>query len=105
MRNTPLRLLKPVPSPDALSTSPVGLSVTKLERFSQDWLYDCEFRQHSQQTLALRRHVLEKLIWLLRERECERCGPAEIRQFLAYLTTGHKEPGGRWGNPRFNKPA
>jgi len=28
----------------------------------------------------------------------------ELRQFLAYVTNGHKEEGGRWGNSQHKRP-
>lgn len=43
--------------------------------------------------------VIDKLLWYFREKKVDECGVTELRQFLAYLSSGHKEAGGRWGNP------
>ena len=101
----PLRSLNSVPTPDPQTADFSSLTVADIERHGQDWLFDLEVRQCSHTTIDFRRHVLEKLVWLLRRRDCKRCGTAEIRQFLAHATNGHREPGGRWGNPRMVKPA
>jgi integrase/recombinase XerC/integrase/recombinase XerD len=74
-----------------------GLSVADLEACSRDWLLDGELRMLSERTVASRRDRLGKLLWFLRRREAVDVGPAEIRAFLAYLSTGHRDPGGRWG--------
>ena len=74
-----------------------ALSVQDLEQNAVGWLLDGEIRQHSQATLAVRRIVINKLLWFLKKREYHQCRVLELRQFLAYLTNGHQEPGGRWG--------
>ncbi|HEX8237912.1 MAG TPA: hypothetical protein VF600_18375 [Abditibacteriaceae bacterium] len=71
----------------------------------RDWLFDCEYRQHSPRTLAIRRFLLDKLLWFLRQREYSHCGLAELRQFLAYASTGRTEEGGRWGNAQMMRYA
>ena len=60
--------------------------------------------QHSQRTLGSRRDIVDKLLWFLKHKNLTTCGTHELRQFLAYLTHGHTEPGGRWGNPHMTKP-
>ncbi|HZO89017.1 MAG TPA: hypothetical protein VFB38_11830 [Chthonomonadaceae bacterium] len=73
------------------------LSITGLEQSAVGCLLDGEIRQHSQATLAVRRIVVNKLLWFLKKRGYAQCGVTELRQFRAYLTHGHREPGGRWG--------
>ncbi len=73
------------------------LSIASLETFAREWIQESEFRMHSERTITSRRDRLDKLLWFLRRREVVECGTPEIRAFLAYLVTGHREPGGRWG--------
>lgn len=79
-------------------------TVSQVEQNGKTWLLDGEIRQHSRATLSLRTIILDKLVWFLRQREYERCGTLELRHFLAYLTTGHEQPGGRWGNEKQDRP-
>jgi hypothetical protein len=85
-------------------TFPEDLTVAQLERFGQGWVLDGEIRQLSPRTLEERRYLIQKLGWFLRHRELDACGVMELRLFLAYIGTGHKEPGGRWGNPQNTRP-
>jgi site-specific recombinase XerD len=89
------------PQTGADSTS---IPTAELERLTKDYLLDCDYRMQSPQTIATRRVFLERLLWFLQHRRYANCGTTEVRQFLSYLMHGHEEPGGRWGNPRFNKP-
>ncbi|MDQ3815506.1 MAG: tyrosine-type recombinase/integrase [Armatimonadota bacterium] len=61
-------------------------------------------RQHSKDTVAVRRFVLSKLDWFLKYRGYEVCGVSELRQFFSYLSRGHEEAGGRWGNAQLTRP-
>ena len=81
------------------SESPLhgGLSTADLERLSQDYLLDCDYRMQSPRTIETRRIFLRNLLWFLKHRNYETCGTAELRQFFSYLQHGHAEPGGRWG--------
>lgn len=79
------------------------ISVAELTRHAQDWLYDGEYRNHSPRTIEAKRDVVKKLLWFLEHRQYSTCGTPELRQFLAYITTGHLEPGGRWGNPHMTR--
>lgn len=88
MRKTALTLTSFLPA----------LTAGELSRYADGWLLDGEIRQHSPQTLALRRLILSKFLWFVRGQECAQVGALEVRQFLAYLTRGHDEAGGRWGN-------
>jgi site-specific recombinase XerD len=87
------------------STSAVtSLPASDLARHLQDWLYDCQFQQHSPRTIEFRQHTGEKMLWFLHREKAGTCGLTELRRFLAHVANGHEEPGGRWGNPRMNKP-
>jgi site-specific recombinase XerD len=91
-----------IPPRFAETDSALGLST--LEKFAEGWFLSCEIDQHSERTLYTRRDIVSKLLWFLRRKRCDDCGVMELRAFFAYLTTGHKEPGGRWGNPLMTKP-
>src|SRR5579859_1816351 len=77
-----------------------GLALSEFKHYSQGWLLDCEMRQHSAGTLALRRLILEKFTWFLAQRELSAVNTLAVRHFLVYVANGHKEPGGRWGDER-----
>jgi hypothetical protein len=85
------------------SIPPDVLSVTQLEACSQDWLLDCEIRNHTDATLDNRRFYLDKLLWFLKEKGYADCGDSEMRAFFAYLKNSHKEKGGRWDNPKLTQ--
>lgn len=73
------------------------------ERQIQGWILDGEIRQLSKRTLEERRRVTEKLLWFLRSQELRECGALELKRFLAYVSRGHEQPGGRWGNARMTR--
>lgn len=75
------------------------LSLADLESLALQWIDDGEWRNFSPHTLTARGIATRGLLWFLRERGLERCGAAEIRAFLAYLS---RDPGpeGRWGQAR-----
>ena len=83
---------KAVPAPLA-----VPIPIADLERYAQDWLFDGEYRNQSRCTINGKRDVTSKLLWFLRHRDYDSCSTTELRQFLAYVATGHEEKGGRWG--------
>jgi len=70
----------------------------------EEWLLECECRQHAATTNAVRRVFANNLLWFLRHRGFEQCGSRELKQFFLYLARGHEETGGRWGQGRFTKP-
>jgi site-specific recombinase XerD len=80
------------------------VSLAALMQYAHGWLLDSEIRQHSSRTLDNRRLVLNKLFWFLQQHEYAVCNTLVIRQFLAYLSNGHEQPGGCWGNPHLTKP-
>jgi site-specific recombinase XerD len=90
--------------PPSFTISDPALDVSKLERYAEGWLLSGDISQHSHRTLEARRDIVNKLLWFLRHKRLDTCGTLELRQFLAYLTHGHREPGGRWGNPHMTKP-
>lgn len=94
------RELVPSGSADADEAIPVAT----LPLYMQDWLSDCEMRQHSPQTIEVRRIFLEKFLWFLKQHKYESCSTREIRDFFRYLAQGHNNSEGRWGNPRNNRP-
>jgi hypothetical protein len=83
-----------------VSNSPVSaatesLSVAELTRQGEDWLLECRTNGHLPRALEFRRHVSDKLIWLLHAEGCQEWGLSELRRFLAYVAMGHEELGGR----------
>lgn len=94
MKNSALRYTK----------TEASVSASELERNVQGWLLDCEIRQHSSTTIATRRIITGKLLWFLREKELTSCGTHELRLFHAYLSKGHEQKGGRWGNDKLTRP-
>lgn len=86
-----------------LQVSTECVSVANLEKYADGWIISCQISQHSERTLGNRRMVLEKLLWFFKQKKIQDCGVNELRLFLAYLSTGHKDPGGRWGNPQLTE--
>lgn len=80
------------------------LALADLENAAREWLFDCQYRQHSPRTIVARRIYLDKLIWFLKTHNYDQCGVPELRRFFAYLTSGHEQEGGRWGNSLRSKP-
>jgi len=83
------------------------VTVDQLPRLVEDWLADCQIRQHSSSTIELRRTLLGRLQWFLNDREATLCGRSELRSFLAYLSSGHQDADGRWGkgkDKRWSRP-
>lgn len=86
------------------TVSETPLSVLELSRHIEDWLIEGQIGQHSPKTIAARRLTMDKFLWFLNKQEYASCGVPELRRFLAYLNTGHQEPGGRWGSPQQKRP-
>ena len=91
-------------APRFQKTDGATVSVNDLERYAEGWLLSGEIDQHSSRTLDARRSIVDKLLWFLRQKQHACCGTMELRQFLAYVTNGHKEEGGRWGNSQQTRP-
>jgi site-specific recombinase XerD len=104
--------LKQIAAPGVLrvraadDTQNSAVETSQLLNLVEDWLADCQIRQHSQRTIELRRMLAGRLFWFLKEQGATQCGRAEIRRFFAYLSNGHKDGGGRWGKSenRYAKP-
>lgn len=77
----------------------IRLAIDDLERLAQEYLLDCEYRQHKPHTIQTNRNFLQHLFHYLRSQGYTACGKLEIKQFLHYIQQP-PEPGGRWGNPR-----
>jgi len=77
-----------------------SLSLADLQKYAEGWFLSGEISRHSAATLDNRRLIVKNLLWFLRRKKCDTCGVMELRQFLVYLTNGHKDPGGRWSNPQ-----
>src|SRR5579859_7004992 len=90
--------------PPRSATLDASISLADLARYTDGWLLACEIAQHSSRTIGNRKEIVNHLLWFLRQREYASCGTMELRQFLAYVTNGHKEQGGRWGNPQQTRP-
>jgi hypothetical protein len=89
------------PAPQEVRDS---LPVADLPTQIDSWLLAGDISRHSPRTLETRRERMNSLVWFLNHREYEVCGLTELRAFFHYLNHGHKEPGGRWGNPRCTRP-
>ena len=85
-------------SPLQQGKNSVSLTQLQFQQFSSTWFVDSEYRRLSQQTLAFRRILVEKVAWFIQNRAIAQFGTMEIRQFLMYLSTGHLDAEGRWGN-------
>lgn len=72
------------------------LSLATLEQELAAWLQDDRIQSHTPDTIDNHRRGGAKLLWFLSERRLLQCGPAEVRDFFDYLTTGHLEEGGRF---------
>lgn len=81
----------------------VTFSLADLERYAKGWLLDSEIRQLSPGTISNRKLIIEKLLWFFKQKELSCCGTLELRQFLAYVSNGHEDAEGRWGNARLTK--
>lgn len=80
------------------------LPVAEIRRLLDGWLLVGDIDQHSSSTLTTRRILTDKLLWFLRAKGFEVCDLHALRAFLHYVANGHKEEGGRWGNPHMTRP-
>ena len=72
------------------------IPVARFSILAEDWLADCQSRYHSPRTIVARRCYLNSLKWFLDHKGYESCGTREMRQFFAYLVSGHSAEGERW---------
>jgi site-specific recombinase XerD len=80
--------------------SEAGVETFRLTRLGESWLLAGDISRHSERTINSRRDILAKLSWFLADRQIGFCDVHALRQFLQYVTHGHKDPRGRWGNAR-----
>ena len=106
IKHTALPFHKPKRTDTALPfrKSEPAITVDELTQYATGWLLDCEIERHSQSTRTNRRFVLDKLAWYVRQKQITCINALALKQFLAYVVNGHKEEGGRWGDPRFTSP-
>ena len=97
-------MAKIVTSFSKTASSEAVVETRLLPRFGDSWLLMGDIYRHSERTLGNRRDALRKLVWFLNDREIELCDVHAMRLFFQYVTHGHKEPGGRWGNSHNNRP-
>jgi hypothetical protein len=71
----------------------------------QDWLFDCEYRNVADTTIAKYRTMTNNLKWFLEDKKLETCSKRELQQFILYVRKGHEDPCGRWGNKHNTRPA
>ena len=95
MTKTELLLAKPT---DSVSTACLPSHV-------QNWLFDCEYRNVSDTTIAKYRTMTNNLKWFLEDKKLEVCSKRELQQFILYVRKGHEDPRGRWGNKHNTRPA
>lgn len=74
------------------------LTFSEVCNLADAWILDGETAQRSPRTIEERKALREKLIWFLNHNGHDECGTIEMRNFLAYVATGHLRKGGRWGN-------
>lgn len=84
--------------------SPKPATLSQLRKWAADWILDCEIRQLSRAAIEDYKLFLRYFFWFLESEAAEEIGTPELKRFAAYLSTGHTEPGGRWGNPKLTKP-
>lgn len=80
-----------------------GISVEHLRRYGDYWHMDCDIRQLSWRTIKNRKFTIDQLLWFLDSKGYDHCGLLELKQYFSYLSTGHEEPNGRWGNAHLTK--
>lgn len=76
------------------------LDILDLDRYLSGWTIDAEISGYTDATMGTRRTFIRQLRWFFHREGYTAIGERELRALLAYLRTGHKEPGGRWGNPK-----
>ena len=63
----------PAPSATAVATA-------DLPHLIEEWLLDCEFRQHARRTNETRRGFCGSFVWFLKHRNFQTCGLTELKQ-------------------------
>jgi len=99
-------MLNSAPRLKILSSAPDAselLATSELEQTAEGWHLSCDIEQHSSRTIERRRDILNKLDWFLKKKNIQVIDRTALRGYLHYLTHGHEEEGGRWGNPQCTK--
>jgi integrase len=81
-----------------------GLLSFQIKPLAESWLLAGDISRHSKTTLTARRGAIDKLCWFLESRSLSRCDVHALRAFFKHVMDGHRETGGRWGNPRNIRP-
>ncbi len=76
--------------------APASLSVVELTTGIRQWVRASEMSLRSPLTAQARRRAGDRLLWFLEHRGFAACAESEIIEFLAYISTAHLLPGGRW---------
>jgi len=97
MKNSSLRFM------NASLAQTSFIEATQMRFYIEGWLMDNEIRDLSTNTISFRKIVSNNLLWFIDDRKFVTCGINEMRQFLMYLSVGHTDPRGRWGNPQNKK--
>ncbi len=74
-----------------------SVNTADLPRYIEGWILTCEISQLSSRTIEKRRLLMSKFLWFLKDHEISVVDRLACRNFLHYLTHGHKKEGGRWG--------
>jgi len=79
------------------STNDPPILTVGLQRLIDGWILTNEVSNCSPRTIEKRKLLLSKFLWFLRDREIAEIDRMACRNFLHYVSHGHKEAGGRWG--------
>lgn len=77
-----------------------SIPAANLSSLINSFLIVGDISRHSAGTLESRRYRLGRLLWLAERDGWKSIGVRELQQFFLYLIHGHKDEGGRWGNPQ-----
>lgn len=84
-----------------------GIFSRQVKTLGESWILAGDIARLSHTTLTSRRGLIDRLCWFLETREIEYCDPhalPRLPRFFKHVVDGHKEPGGRWGNPKNTRP-
>lgn len=79
--------------------APVGVSVTQIKGFAENWVREGLRRGLSPKTVQARKFTTGKYVWYLEQeaQTSDAAGKEAVEAFLLYVETGHERTGGRWG--------
>lgn len=86
-----------------LAKTDASVSVENLRRYAEYWHMDCDIRQLSWRTIKNRKFTINQLLQFLESKGYNHCGLLELKQYFSYVSTGHEDPNGRWGNAHLTK--